>query len=250
MFRYPDWGGTPDPDQGGGSQCNATTCSNGCCKPTATGYSCVGGATDDACGYGGQPCQICLQPQKCKANACSGSTCNATNCASGCCDSSGKCVTPVTNNACGSNGSTCKACQSGEACVKGVCKDESKADYEIILVSAAKVAGYTCDTWGVCDFYVKLTVGNQTGNSSTKTDSDSPTWNETLINSSKGSDILKKFEAKVYDEDVAWDQWVGDCKPKITTKELAAGTLKVDCGNYSSMGFLKTVVVTFKFKAK
>ncbi len=247
VFQYPDWGGGPTPDMTSG--CNASSCA-GCCRVTSTGTSCVGGTANDACGYGGLTCLVCSNDQKCQAGVCSGSKCDATSCPSGCCDGSGKCVSPATNNACGASGGKCVQCASGETCIKGVCKDESKADYEIVLVSAAKVKNYTCDTWGVCDYYVKLTVGNQSGQSSVKPDSDSPTWNETLINSAKGSDILKKFEAKVYDEDVTWDQWVGDCKPKITTKELAAGTIKVDCGNYSSMGFLKTVVVTFKFKAK
>ena len=247
LFQYPDWGTTPTPDTSSG--CNASNC-NGCCRVTASGTSCVSGTTNDACGYGGLNCLICSNDQKCQAGVCSGSKCDATSCKDGCCDSNGKCVSPATNNSCGAAGAKCVQCASGETCIKGACKDESKVDYEIILVSASKVKGYTCDTWGVCDYYVKLTVGNQSGQSSVKADTDSPTWNETLINSAKGSDIIKKFEGKVYDEDVAFDQWVGDCKPTVTTKDLAAGTLKVDCGNYSSMGFLKTVVVTFKFKAK
>lgn len=246
LFQYPDWS-TTNPDISSG--CNSSSC-NGCCKVTAAGTSCVAGTSNDACGYGGLTCLICSNEQKCQAGVCSGSKCDATSCKDGCCDSKGACVKPPTNNACGLKGATCKQCASGETCIKGVCKDESKADYEIILVSAAKVKGYTCDTWGVCDFYVKLTVGNQSGKSSTKADTDTPTWNETLINSSKGSDIIKKFEGKVYDEDSVWDQFVGDCKPTVTAKDLSAGTLKVDCGTYSSMGFLKTVVVTFQFKAK
>ncbi len=245
-FQYPDWGG-PTPDMTSG--CTTSNCS-GCCRVSSTGTACVLGTTNAACGHGGLTCLVCSSEQKCQAGICSGSKCDATSCANGCCDGSGTCVSPATNNNCGAAGGKCAQCQSGETCIKGVCKDESKLEYEVLLVSAAKVKGYGCDPLDACDFYVKLTVGNQSGKSSIKTDADTPTWNETLISSAKGSDIIKKFEAKVYDEDWIVDQWVGDCKPTITSKDLVAGTLKVDCGNYSSSGFLKTVVVTWQFKAK
>ena len=247
---YPDFGNPnpPKPDLTAG--CGPASCT-GCCKLTTAGTSCVGGGVDDACGYGGLTCISCSSGQKCNNGVCAGATCDATKCKDGCCDKSGKCVSPPTNNSCGVSGAKCATCQSSETCIKGACKDESKLEYEIILKSVEKVTGYSCDSFGgKCDFYVKLTVGNQTGKSSTKSDTDNATFNETLINSAKALDITKKFEVKVYDEDWPVDQFVGDCKPTITTKDLVAGSLKTECGTYSSMGFLKTSYTTFTFKAK
>ncbi len=49
-------------------------------------------------------------------------TCGPANCATGCCDSSNKCVNPTTNAACGAVGQTCVACGNNESCVDGKCK--------------------------------------------------------------------------------------------------------------------------------
>ncbi len=48
-------------------------------------------------------------------------TCGASNCATGCCDSAGKCVNPTTTAACGSVGQACVACTGTDVCTGGRC---------------------------------------------------------------------------------------------------------------------------------
>jgi hypothetical protein len=50
--------------------------------------------------------------------------CSVANC-TGCCDSSGACVQPVTAAQCGASGNACIACSSGATCDLGVCKGGS-----------------------------------------------------------------------------------------------------------------------------
>ncbi|MBL8938137.1 MAG: hypothetical protein JNM69_26470, partial [Archangium sp.] len=49
------------------------------------------------------------------------SRCSPTNCASGCCDSTGICQTGNSSNACGARGGTCSTCSLGLSCVGGTC---------------------------------------------------------------------------------------------------------------------------------
>jgi hypothetical protein len=55
-----------------------------------------------------------------------GSTCDASTCATGCCDSLGDCIDPQTDMACGRGGATCSNCTSlAQVCnpVEGMCID-------------------------------------------------------------------------------------------------------------------------------
>src|SRR5579871_2208067 len=51
--------------------------------------------------------------------------CNATSC-TGCCDSTGTCVSGVTSNACGSSGTACAACGSNQTCLNGTCQTQQQ----------------------------------------------------------------------------------------------------------------------------
>lgn len=56
------------------------------------------------------------------ALSCAGKPCDATTCASGCCDASGACVEVPRPSACGVSGVACTACDASQLCVDGACR--------------------------------------------------------------------------------------------------------------------------------
>lgn len=126
----------------GGQTCtncqSGNTCVSGSCQPCngcvdlATG-TCLVGTANDKCGQGGQFCSNCaVSSATCSNRTCVGnmSGCNASTCASGCCNpSTGTCVprSQQTAQQCGQGaaGAVCVACPSGScdtaagACVSG-----------------------------------------------------------------------------------------------------------------------------------
>ncbi|MBL8954148.1 MAG: hypothetical protein JNK82_25450 [Myxococcaceae bacterium] len=59
------------------------------------------------------------------APSCSGTTtpatCDAMSCSTGCCSSSGECITSTSNSQCGNAGALCRACSTGQMCTNGAC---------------------------------------------------------------------------------------------------------------------------------
>jgi len=192
-------------------------------------------------------CQRCKSGERCLAGVCTLDQCNATTCPKGCCDKNKRCQNGTSDTACGTGGAACATCTATQTCVSNQCKAKTASLYKVILVSLAKVSSYDCGLWDTCDFYVKLTVDKITATSTTKNDTNNPTWNETLLNASQ-QQILAKFEAKVYEDDWLMDTFVGDCKPKVTAADIAKGKLVTDCGQYTSLGFTKSCSLTFKFE--
>ena len=238
---YPDWS-SPLKDTGGISKCNAGNC-YGCCQ----GETCITATNDTACGYGGGMCMPCTSKQTCKGGQCVETTCDSTNC-TGCCDTTKVCQNGTTDSVCGKGGAACAACTSTQACLSQACTLKSSGQYQVILKAITMEQGVSCDTFGKCDLYVELTVGTTKATSSTKEGTDQPTWDESLLIATQ-SQITSKFEVEVWDDDWPWDQKMGTCKPTITSKDITAGTITMECGNYSSMGFLRTCKATFAFKA-
>jgi hypothetical protein len=123
---------------GGGSSCgvceNGGTCtSNACTLGTCNAQNCSGCCDDfgvcrtstdlDHCGHHGDHCATCPS----SGYACNGGecivapTCNAQNC-SGCCDLNNECTQGIFNNACGSGGTACVACNNGDQCLQQKCQ--------------------------------------------------------------------------------------------------------------------------------
>lgn len=231
----------PFPDLG---QSCAFTC-QGCCM----GEKCSPGNVPTACGVGGMQCQTCGTNDTCQNGTCVPPKCDATTCPNGCCSTSGKCEQGTTDDACGTGGVACAKCDTTKSvCTSGSCKPKTSAMYKVILEKGELVKSFSCDTFNKCDLYVELTVGSVQATSKTINENDAPQWNETLL-TVQAADVLKKFEAKVMDDDWPFDQKVGDCKPTVKEADLTAGSIKTECGTYSSMGFLKTCYITFKFTA-
>jgi C2 domain len=223
-FIWPD---ISYPDYTSGT-CAPGACS-GCCSSTG---ACVAGTDNAACGFSGNPCQVCQGTQTCKMGLCAAPPCDATSCASGCCDSSGTCQKGTEDTACGTSGQACQTCTSAEVCSNNQCGAKGPDLYKVTLVSA-KITGSSWIVCGFaelseCDLYVILKVGNATSKSTIKENSNSPAWNEFMLAASE-SDIIKKFEVEVRDDDPIGSVQIGKCEPTITSADLAAGTHTSDC---------------------
>jgi hypothetical protein len=120
-----------------GARCNASNCA-GCCDETGT---CLKGTAPEACGVSGALCLACPCTKVDATNefggrcvngagggAAGGGTgggsanaCNASNCATGCCNAQGVCVTQAANDSCGTSGAACQMCAVSKTCVSGAC---------------------------------------------------------------------------------------------------------------------------------
>lgn len=108
----PDAGGPP-------SNCNSTTCPQGCCSADGT---CVESDALNACGSGGEACEVCPPGDFCKGGCFHWQTdCSAANCA-GCC-SLGLCSMGSSNYACGRGGGGCQRCVPSEG--TGQCEPQT-----------------------------------------------------------------------------------------------------------------------------
>jgi len=111
--------GGGDDGGGEGGECSSQTC-NGCCN----GGTCIATVSDSECGTGGGLCHDCTQQKlTCQSGACAGPPCNASNCASGCCNPSTGCVTSTTDTECGTRGEQCQDCTKRSlSCNAGACQ--------------------------------------------------------------------------------------------------------------------------------
>ncbi len=101
-------------------RCTAANC-NGCCDVNG---NCRPGDNNAECGSRGGTCMACAPTQVCQLGICTTvnfGPCSPQNCPNGCCTANGGCVAGNTTTACGSNGSTCVTCQTGQACENGRC---------------------------------------------------------------------------------------------------------------------------------
>ena len=235
------WGDLfPPQGDGGSGSCSSANCA-GCCM----GTQCMGGTMQQACGYGGVPCQTCQSTETCQMGFCTPtSTCDASSCPNGCCDSSNQCQSGDTDSACGTGGASCQSCSSSEVCsAAGSCIVKGSGSYQVVLVSAKITDKWTVCGWSglypeaKCDPYVEITVGSSTKTSSTQADTHSPTWNEPLLVASE-TDLTGQVKVRVMDEDTGPDETIGECYPKITSADLAAGQKVDNCGaNVSDLTF-------------
>lgn len=93
--------------------------------------------------------------------SCGAGACNATNCANGCCDSTGKCQAGTTPAACGKGGAMCGACAPGQGCTLQICGGPmgtggGSANTGGGFVSAGGSAGGTADAGLNCMDYGEI----------------------------------------------------------------------------------------------
>lgn len=75
------------------------------------------------------------------------STCNATSCRTGCCDSAGKCQAP-SNLQCGTSGAACVACTGAAQCFAGACSTLSGGGAGAAGAGTSGTGGGTAGTGG------------------------------------------------------------------------------------------------------
>lgn len=229
-------------DLGGSSGGSCTGCT-GCCQ----NGSCQAGTSATACGFGGLACQSCQSNEKCLSGTCvqdTSSSCNSSNCKTGCCDSNGKCQETTSDSACGTAGNSCKACSTGESCVAGVCTKSSSAKYDVTLVSAKVKNGDCKDAWLIpdsCDTFVEVQLGSYKAKSPVKKDTETPKWDYKLFTVSAKDLTDNSLKLKVIDDDTIIDDTLGTCSLSVTSSDISSGSLVKDCQKAKS--------VTFKFTA-
>jgi len=244
----------------GGDACKkceaAQVCSNGTCKgstgctPASCKGCCVGGqckpGTDNGyCGNGGQTCETCTGTDVCVSGVCNDpANCNAQSCPNGCCQN-GKCLSGTSSSACGKTGAACKACVAPQLCQASACKVDPASSWGIIVVSADLDTSKSWD-WPVYtlpDAYVEVVVGSLKGNTSTKSETYTPQWDEYLFAVSAGTLAASSMKVTVYDDDLTPDEVIGACVIGVPDDVLLSGSGIVNsCG---SEGWVKRLEFRF-----
>jgi hypothetical protein len=108
--------------KGGHCRCDRDACP-GCCN--GDGTCDPDGTSDDACGFGGAPCDNCtLSNSLCTVQGCCPETrvCGADCCRFGCCDGGADCLDGHDDTRCGRNNESCADCTLfGGRCAAGRC---------------------------------------------------------------------------------------------------------------------------------
>lgn len=119
------------PGCSGAKKCDATSCSAGCCDTAGNCVKDPNNSLNTQCGTAGATCSDCSAlAQTCDKTTytCKGSTATGggggSNTCQGCLLPNGTCTPPQQTSKvnCGKGGEVCKACQTGEECVNGVCE--------------------------------------------------------------------------------------------------------------------------------
>ena len=100
-----------------------STCATGCCG-SSDGQCHTQDSFDAALEA---DLQHVTAAQSCTGGVCA-NKCTAATCPNGCCDSSGNCVTTLTDGQCGTNGAACGACTGSNHCTQGQCGCSTSAD--------------------------------------------------------------------------------------------------------------------------
>ena len=240
--------GAPD---GCGKTCTTSSCT-GCCN----GTKCEPGTNDNACGKAGGACSDCtLTPGgTCKpdgscstcspncTNQCSGAsdgcggTCGGGSC-SGCCLGTA-CNPGTADNACGTGGGTCTVCASPKSCVSGSCALDQSSQWAITIVSATISSTTPAGIWwdvGIGsavdpDVWANVTTAGSTKATTVQYNTCTPYWGEYLYTKSAGTLLGSTVNVSLYDQDVSYDDPIGDCFVPVTEGDLIAGTKSVyDC---------------------
>ena len=228
--------------------CGPSNC-NGCCKSG----QCVSGTSSTACGVGGAACSTCKTGETCSGGKCGSSSCGPGSC-SGCCKS-GMCLSGTSASDCGTGGASCTACASYQKCLSGTCKLDTTTKWDIVAYSCTvdSTTKTSWDTWpanGSPDPYMQMTVGTSTGSTTTKSDTWKPVWNEVVISSVAAGDIVNYgMQLKIMDEDLTWDQTMGECKVSVSESVLVSGSGQVSsCPDSNGGKYVKDIL--FKFNKK
>ena len=183
------------------------------------------------------------------------SSCNAANCAVGCCAGT-VCVTNTTALRCGRGGSACQACGGCQRCSNtGSCDVDPMSRWTMTAVSATIAPKYPDGTdWdmgqklgaALPDPFVQFEMppiprsgnpppGGVTGDTTTKMDTLSPVWNESILQpgtSVQARDLLAGGKS--------WLLWVGDEDEKLSADLVCQIMSPMDPAAFAAGGITRT----------
>lgn len=201
----------------------------GCCQNN----QCLPGTTISACGFGGLTCQTCNPTDQCLNGTCVPQQpgCSPSTCPQGCCNAQGSCVTAVDETNCGSGGSACQQCGSGEVCTAaGKCETAAPKSYAVKINGCEITAN--CDTIGKCDAFAEVALGDGAVVKTPIINDKLPVWDFKLFDATETELTTKKLKVRILDD----EQWplspeeMGVCEISVTPAALVAGTLTTACG--------------------
>lgn len=144
------------------------------CDGCVSDGECVEGDGDDACGGGGDQCVACTGDEVCADGACEAPPgCTPDSC-DGCCDGDTCVDDATTNDACGSGGNACQACEGEAQCSGGrcvtpcgpqTCEGCCNADGTCVAGNADELCGGGGSTCIACDAGTTCSGGQCIGTS-------------------------------------------------------------------------------------
>jgi hypothetical protein len=243
----------------GGSSCQKCTggtyCVDGQCKAICSYESCAGGCCDGtqcktggdgdeaACGINGIACQSCDSWETCVYGVCNdGAKCGPSDCPNGCCKNS-TCKPGTADDACGSSGDVCALCPPFKSCNNGECAVDSASQWRVKVVEVQLDSSKNWDNvsgFEAPDVYVELQVGNQTKQTTVKSDDYNPLFDEYLMTAT-AADLMGTIKIKVYDSDPLWfDNLIAECTDTFYEFELDTGMATLYyCGTSPDLQMIK-----------
>lgn len=228
-------GDEPDsgPDAGGGDGQDGELCSAGC----EMDGECLPGESVDACGAGGDMCQVCGDGQTCQAGVCQAPAgCGPDTC-DGCCDGD-VCLSGSSGAACGSGGAACTDCGARGVCAEetATCEVDPDSRWNLIANSAAlpETTGGDGGTWdaagGLPDGLVRSHLGDDTlGETGTDNDTLTPAWDEVFATDVRAAD-LPNVLVEILDNDIDADDVIGACTlPALSFDSFDGSAVTVTC---------------------
>lgn len=226
--------------------CSPSTCISGCCN----GQSCnFGGATDvTACGTGGAACVACASGQSCVQGTCNDPiACGPSSCKNGCCKA-GNCEPGTSSDACGGGGATCVKCAAFEFCGTGqLCHVKPTSTWKVTVQKVELSSDLTIgwDVGSAPDPYVVFTTGSQTKQTSVKSDTYTPLYNELLVTAA-ASDLTAAIKVVYWDEDYGYDDQIAECDFKFSEYQLQKGQATIyGCPGDPQNSYVLSTVFTF-----
>lgn len=158
--------------------------------------------------------------------------CGPDSC-SGCCEG-GTCKGGADSLACGSGGGPCQICAQVQMCQAGSCQLDPSSSWGVIFVGATIDQAKTWDStpfFTSPDPFVEVSVGQQTGNTTSQNDTYAPQWDELVFTTTADALLTWGMDLKVFDDD--WptsDELMGSCAVTVTESLLKSGGGSTSCG--------------------
>jgi hypothetical protein len=227
-----------DPGGDGDGDGDGDSCTSGC---TLSG-ECRPGNVADACGFGGEICQVCGDGQSCEGGDCviaAPGGCSPETC-DGCCDGD-VCLSGTSGASCGSGGEACSDCGPRGVCetdpAANTCEVDPASRWDLIAVRGTlpetNEGGGTWDPGGgLPDGFARGELdGERTDETGSVGNTLTPTWNEPVAVGIRASDITDVV-VEILDDDIDADDLIGRCSlPDFSFDAFDGSERSLSCPN-------------------